>query len=301
VRRLAAVDIGSNTVHVLVADEEEGRLTDVGHHVEMPELGMEVQRIGKIGHRGRRRALQALERVMKKARDLGYEHLVAGATQAVREAADGEKLLAEASAALDVPVRLISAQREAQLSFRGVASRHAGRREWLMADLGGASTEVVAADGERLVSWVSLPIGSGVTAARFLSDPPRAGERTALRAAALPVLRRAPESDAERMVVTGGTASNLPLVLSAASPPSLLSTQALLTAEERLDSAPAAELARRTGLEEARVRALRGGVEVLLLLLDYYGLHAVQVSHEGLRHGMLLAWLEKGESWWKPD
>jgi exopolyphosphatase / guanosine-5'-triphosphate,3'-diphosphate pyrophosphatase len=116
VRRLAAVDIGSNTVHVLVADEEEGRLTD-------------VQRTGKIGHRGRRRPLQALERVMKKARELGYEHLVAGATQAVREAADGEHLLAEASAALDVPVRLISAQREAQLSFRGVASRHAGRRE----------------------------------------------------------------------------------------------------------------------------------------------------------------------------
>ena len=105
-RRLAALDIGSNTVHVLVADEEEGRLTEVGHHVEMPELGMEVQRTGKIGHRGRRRALQALRRVMKKAHDLGYEHLVAGATQAVREAADGEKLLAEASAALGVNGKL---------------------------------------------------------------------------------------------------------------------------------------------------------------------------------------------------
>lgn len=300
-RRLAAVDIGSNTVHVLVADEEDGRLTDVGHHVEMPELGRDVERTGRIGRHGRRRALQALDRVIKKARELGYEQLVAGATQAVREAADGEKLLAEASALLDVPVRLISAQREAQLSFRGVASRHAGRREWLMADLGGASTEVVAADGERIVSWVSLPIGSGVAAARFLSDPPLAGERTALRAAALPVLHRAPESDAERMVVTGGTASNLPLLLSAASPPPLLSTQALLTAEARLDATPARELAQRTGLEETRVRALRGGVEILLLLLDYYGLHAVQVSHEGLRQGMLLAWLEKGERWWETD
>jgi exopolyphosphatase/guanosine-5'-triphosphate,3'-diphosphate pyrophosphatase len=299
VRRLAAVDIGSNTVHALVVDEERGVLTDVAHHVEMPELGAVVQRTGKLGKHARRRALDALQRVMRHALEHGFEHLVAGATQAVRQAADGEKLLAEASEQLGVPVRLISAEREAELSFRGVASRHAGRRDWLMADLGGGSTEVVAADGERLLSWVSLPIGSGAAAARYLSDPPQPEERRALRQAALPVLRRAPESDAERLVVTGGTASNLPLVLSTSSPPAVLTTQALLSTEERLDAAPAADLARRIGLEEARVRALRGGVEILLLLLDYYGLHSLQVSHEGLRHGMILAWLEKGEDWWR--
>ena len=82
-------------------------------------------------------------------------------------------------------------------------------------------------------------------------------------------------------------------------PPAVLTTQALLSAEERLDAAPAAELANRLGLEEARVRALRGGVEILLLLLDYYGLHSLHVSHEGLRHGMILAWLQKGEEWWQ--
>ena len=298
-RRLAAVDIGSNTVHALVADEEGGRLTDTGHFVEMPELGAEVERTGRIGPAKRRAALRALARVLGEAGKLGYEHLVAGATEAVRRAANGEELLAAASAQIGAPVRLISAELEARLSFVGVASRHAGRREWVMADLGGASTEVVAADGQRMLAWVSLPVGSGTFAARFLSDPPRPGEREALRAAALPIVRRAPESDAERLVVTGGTASNLPLVLSRASPPLLLTTQALLAAETRLDSGPAAELAQRTGLEASRVRALRGGVEILLLLLDYYGLHAVHVSYEGLRHGMLLAWLEKGEDWWR--
>jgi exopolyphosphatase / guanosine-5'-triphosphate,3'-diphosphate pyrophosphatase len=298
-RRLAAVDIGSNTVHALVADEEGGRLADAGHFVEMPELGPEVERTGRIGPAKRRAALRALARVLEQAGKLGYEHLVAGATEAVRRAADGEELLAAASARIGVPVRLISAELEARLSFAGVASRHAGRREWVMADLGGASTEVVAADGQRMLGWVSLAVGSGTFAARFLSDPPRPGERESLRAATLPIVRRAPESDAERLVVTGGTASNLPLVLSRASPPPLLTTQALLAAETRLDSGPAAELAQRIGLEASRVRALRGGVEILLLLLDYYGLHAAHVSHEGLRHGMLLAWLEKGDDWWR--
>jgi exopolyphosphatase/guanosine-5'-triphosphate,3'-diphosphate pyrophosphatase len=283
-----------------VAGEEGGRLTDAGHFVEMPELGAEVERTGRIGPAKRRAALRALARVLEGAGKVGYEHLVAGATEAVRRAADGEELLAAASAQIGVPVRLIAAEVEARLSFAGVASGHAGRREWVMADLGGASSEVVAADGRQMLTGVSLPVGSGTFAARFLADPPHPGEREALRAAALPIVRRAPESDAERLVVTGGTTGNLPLVLSRASPPALLTTQALLAAETRLDSAPAAELAQRFGLPASRVRALRGGVEILLLLLDYYGLHAAHVSHEGLRHGMLLAWLERGDDWWRP-
>lgn len=297
-RRLAAVDVGSNTVHALVVDEEDGRLTDVAHYVEMPELGAQVARTGRIGWRGRRRALAALERAMRKAARHGFEHLVAGATAAVRDAVDGERLLADASARLGVRMRLLSGRREAELSFLGVASRHAARREWLMVDLGGGSTEIVAAEGHRIAALCSLPIGSGTFAARFLADPPRPGERAALRAAALPLLARAPDWDAERLVVTGGTAANLPLIVSPESPPAVLTTHALLAAEARLDTAPAAEVGLRYGVGESRVRALRGGVEVLLLLLDYYGLHSLQVSHEGLRHGMILAWLRRGERWY---
>jgi exopolyphosphatase/guanosine-5'-triphosphate,3'-diphosphate pyrophosphatase len=300
-RRLAAVDIGSNTVHALVAEAEDGQLRDIAHFVEMPELSAEVDRTGRIGWRKRRQALSALRKVMRQSRKLGYEHLVAGATAAVRKASDGPKLTEEAGRHLGVPMRVISEEREAQLSFLGVASRHAAKREWLMADLGGGSTEVVAAEGQRMQTWVSLPLGSGALAARYLSDPPRQEEREALRAAALPLLRRAPESDADRLVVTGGTASTLPVLLSRDSPPEVLTTQALLAAVERLDAAPAAEVAAASGLPESRVRALRAGAEVLLLLLDYYGLHSLHVSHAGLRQGMILAWLRRGDDWWLPE
>jgi exopolyphosphatase/pppGpp-phosphohydrolase len=81
------------------------------------------------------------------------------------------------------------------------------------------------------------------------------------------------------------------------SPPRILDQQALLTAEERLDADDAAQVARRFGLPQARVKALRGGVEILLLLMDWYGVHRLHVSHEGLRHGMLLAYLQKGDRW----
>jgi exopolyphosphatase/guanosine-5'-triphosphate,3'-diphosphate pyrophosphatase len=293
------VDIGSNTVHSLVCDVNgEGELTPIGDHVEMPELGAEVDRTGRIGSAKRKEALAALKAVVAAAERDGFEALVAGATAAVRRAADGPQLLAAASAQLGVPMRLISEEREAQLSFLGVASRHAGKREWLMADLGGGSLEVVAAEGRRIVQWSSLPIGSGAFAARFLSDPPAASERERLRAAAVAELARAPESEAEKLVATGGSATNLPLVLSRDSPPDVLTTHSLLFAAERLDEGPAADLAAELGITAGRVRAMRAGVEILLLLLDYYGLHSLQVSHQGLRQGMLLAWLESGDRWW---
>src|SRR5438105_756616 len=216
---------------------------------------------------------------------------------AVRNAKDGVQVLSEAGRAIGVPVRLIGEQREAELSFSGVAMRHHHKGEWLMADLGGGSLELVPATGRTMKGWASLELGSGVLADRFLSDPPRDGERARLREAALAAMRRSPESEPERLVATGGTASNLTLVVSRRNPPEVLDQPALLTAETRLDAEPAAKAARHLGLPLPRIKALRAGVEVLLLLMDWYGAHRLHVSHEGLRHGMLLAYQEKGEGW----
>jgi len=296
--RLAAVDIGSNTVHVLVADVVRNKLVALAHHVEMPELGARVARTGAIGTKGRI-AIRALRKVIALARKRGYDLLIAAATQAVRQASDGDAFARQASAAIGVLVHIISAQREAELSFLGVASRHAARREWVMVDLGGASTEVVIARGHGMVRSTSLPIGSGVLASSYLSDPPRPEERARLRRAALRELTHAPDGEVERLVATGGTASNLPLVLSRRNPPTVLTTADLLACEGRLDAGRAVHVGRKLGLPPTRVKALRAGVEVLLLLLDWYGLAVLQISHEGLRHGMLLAYLERGEDWWR--
>lgn len=298
-RRLAAVDVGSNTIIALVADLDDGRLVDVGLFEEMPELGAEVGRTGRIGAAKTAEAIAALDRVLTPARALGYERLAAGATAAVRRAADRDEFLDRASAAVGVPVRLIDERREAELSFLGVASVHAAEHGWLMGDMGGGSTELVVADGTRALRWTSLPVGSGGLASRYLSDPPRPGERQALRAAAAGALEGAPECEAERLVMTGGTASHMPKVVSPERPPGALSAGELRTAIQRLDAGPAAELAPRFGLPEARVRALRAGAELLLLLLDRYRLDRFHVSHSGIRQGMILAHVERGDDWWR--
>jgi exopolyphosphatase / guanosine-5'-triphosphate,3'-diphosphate pyrophosphatase len=296
--RLAAVDIGSNTVHVLVADVVRGRLEDVAHYVEMPELGPQVARTGLIGKRART-ALRALRKVVQQAQKHGYDDLVAAATEATRKAADRQAFIRQASELIGVAVHVISAEREAELSFAGVASRHAVRREWAMVDLGGASTEVVIARGGDMVQTAKLNLGSGVLASTFLSDPPKPEERARLRKAALRELARAPDGDVERLVATGGTASNLPFVLARRNPPAVLTTDDLLRCEARLDREKAVEVARTTNLPANRIKAMRGGVEALLLFLDWYGLALLHVSHEGLRHGMLLAYLAHNDDWWR--
>src|SRR5438105_1418186 len=252
--RLGALESGSNTVDSLVADAgAEGLLSDVADYVEMPQLGAAVARAGELGARKRRQAVAALRKVVGQAAEHAYEVLVAGATAAVRKAKDGDQLLAEAGQAIGVPVRLIGEEREAELSFSGVAMRHHHKGEWLMADLGGGSLELVPAVGRKMKTWASLDLGSGTFADRFLSDPPRDGQRARLREAALAVMRRSPECDPERLVATGGTASNLTVVVSRRSPPEVLDQPALLKAEERLDAQPAAVVARRLGLPQGRV------------------------------------------------
>ena len=79
----------------------------------------------------------------------------------------------------------------------------------------------------------------------------------------------------------------------------VLTASALVAAKGRLDAEPAADLAAATSLSDARVRALRAGVEVLLLLLERYRLDRLHVSFEGLRHGMLLSYLACGDHWWR--
>ena len=298
--RLAAVNIGSNTVHVLVTDVERGRLLDVAHYVEMPELGAQVARTGAIGSRGKV-AIRALRAVLVKARGHGYDLLIAGATEAVRQASDGEAFAREAGDAIGAAVHIITAKREAELSFLGVATTHAGKREWVMVDLGGASTEVVIGSGRKLVRSATLLIGSGVLAGTYFSDPPKPEERARMRKAALRELAHAPDGDVERIVATGGTASNLPLVLSRRNPPSVLTTADVLACEGRLDGGRAVQVAGKLGLEPSRVKAMRAGVEALLLVLDWYGLALLHISHQGLRHGMLLAYLGRGDAWYRDE
>src|SRR5258708_10313270 len=130
-----------------------------------------------------------------------------------------------------------------------------------MVDLGGGSTEVAIGGSRERLRWASLPIGSGVLADKYFGDPPRPDERARMRRAALRELPQAPDGDVERIVATGGTASNLPFVLAKRNAPAVLTSQDLLQCEKRLDGAKAAQVSERVRLPANRVTAMRAGGE----------------------------------------
>src|SRR5258708_13287101 len=130
--RLAAVDIGSNTVHALVADVVRGRLEDVAHYVEMPELGAHVAKTGAIGARGRV-VIRALRKVLAQAATHHYAGLIAGATQPVRQATDGEAFARQAGDAIGTAVHSTPAPRDADPRFLALPPRHSPTRQWATA------------------------------------------------------------------------------------------------------------------------------------------------------------------------
>lgn len=299
-QRIAAVDIGSNTAHVLVASVEAGQLIELCHYVEMTDLGSQVDRTGSIGATKCLQLVEALERVVMNARKHRYQRLVAGATAVMRTARDAATVLQRASSILSVPVRVLQPQREAELTFIGVASRHAGTGSWLMADVGGGSTELVAAHANIMLDWRSFLIGSSSLARRYLSDPPtNADQQHVTELVRLIISSSLPSDSVQKLVVTGGTASYIGRLPGIAANANSVTERQLAEVIQTLISTPANAMAHQTGLPVARVRALCGGTFIIGVLLNLLNLRSFEISQEGIHHGMVLAAATRGADWWR--
>lgn len=297
--RVAALDIGSNTVHLLVADVgEDGRLTDVDHDLTMPRIGKAVQATGAVGEDKLREVCADVAHFAARARELGAERLLVGATEAVRKASDSDRVLAEVGAAAGAPCVLISPDAEARLSFRGATSAGDGGGQTLVTDIGGGSTECVLGERGEITALASVPIGSGSVTERWLhGDPPSPEEREAAIAGIREALAVAPQGIPERGIAVGGTATTLPAVLDRPQGDGSLDEGDVAELRRRLGERPSAEIAARYAVDPVRARVLAGGLELLAGVMGRYGLNRIAVSLRGLRHGMILAWLEAGERW----
>lgn len=299
-RRLAALDIGSNTLHLLVAEPADSGLREVLHEVVMPRIGKPVQETGRVGRHKLAEVVGEVRRLTGLAREQGAELLLAGATEAVRRAADRDEVLDAISEAAGVRCQLIDPEAEARLSFRGAVAAHRGPGLSLVADVGGGSTECVLGEDGQIEALASVPVGSGGVTERWLgSDPPTDEEREACAAGVREALAEAPHGDPQRGIATGGTATTLPALLGRpqGSAGGHLFRGDLDGCRRILGRLPSAEIARQYGIELARARVLAGGVEIIDAVRERYGLDGVAVSHQGLRDGMILAYLERGDDW----
>ena len=188
--RVAAIDIGSNSIRLLVAELADPRTPDAGlvtvaRAGEVCRLARGLDRTGVIEPDLAERAGMLAADFLRRARHLGASHVVIGATAALRNATNRAEVAAIISARAGVQIRILTGDEEARMVYRSVVSglgAGAMRSPCVVFDLGGGSTEVVSGMGEESGRWVSLPFGAvSLTERHLVSDPPGDSEIQALR------------------------------------------------------------------------------------------------------------------------
>lgn len=184
--RVAAIDCGTNSIRLLVADVDPttGTLVDLDRRMEVVRLGQGVDRTGELAAEALERTFDATERYARVVADLGAQRVRFVATSATRDARNRDVFVDGVRARLGVEPEVVSGEEEAALSFRGatgvVAAAHPG--PFLVVDLGGGSTELVLGTTVPDAAW-SMDVGCVRMTERHLrSDPPTAAEEQAARA-----------------------------------------------------------------------------------------------------------------------
>jgi exopolyphosphatase / guanosine-5'-triphosphate,3'-diphosphate pyrophosphatase len=304
--RLGVLDVGSNTVHLLVVDAHQGGrpIPAFSHKAEL-RLGGHLDAENRLTEGCALQLREFVQEALQVAEDKGVHELLAFATSAVRDAANGDELLAFIEAETGVGIRVLPGPDEARLTF--LAARRwfgwsSGRL--LLLDIGGGSLEIASGHDEEPACAVSLPLGAGRLTRDWLpGDPPSAAEVRALRrhiraeiaTSAGILLREGPPNHA---VATSKTFRQLARIAGAA-PSSdgpyvkrVLKHTDVTAIAERLAQTTVAERVAMPGVSEGRAGQLAAGAMVADAAMDLFSLPVLEICPWALREGVILRRLD---------
>lgn len=282
----ACVDIGSNTTRLLVAEVEEGVMRELAAVREFTLLGSAAGADGTIPRGKIVETAEAVAAQVDTARRLGARLITVVGTAVLRGAPNAAALGEEVERMTGFPLRVLSEEAEAELSFLGATtvSDLDGQGPVAVADVGGGSSELaVGRPGERPVWWHSLAIGSAALARDCITtDPPSVDEIACCRDRAAEVVRELHPPDVALALAVGGSATSLRLL---AGP--RLDDRSLERALHLLTHSTCADVARDHEIDVRRVRLLPAGIAILAALAGLLGI-PLQVARGGLREGAIL-------------
>lgn len=299
--RLGAIDVGSNSIRLLVADwDPKSGITVVDEEKDQPRLAQGLAATGRLDEEAMARAMAALERMHAVCKRRGVHRLAAVATSAVREAENGEEFVARVQSRFGIPLTIIDPETEARLSYRSVAHHfRLEHQRTLVADIGGGSLEVIGAVRGVLEFTLSLPLGAVRLTELHLAGRGNTLKAVfALRQKVAKQLRKAAawkEWRGAEVVGSGGSFTNLGRIAAARRelPVTAVHGTHVTTAEvehllEWLGSMDREERARVPGLNPQRADIILAGLAVTAELLDLLDAPELVVSAYGLREGLLL-------------
>ena len=282
----AAIDIGSNTTRVLVAEPVDGQLKKVMEQRAYTRINKALDSDGAILAEKVEEVCDVVATQVRLARELGAAEIRAVATAAVREASNGEAAAAAIGEAAGVAVEVLSDEEEGRLAFIGATKTlgHPVAGKVGVVDVGGGSTEVVLGTvpggATEVRSW---RVGSGVLADELISsDPPSASEIRKVRDRIDDIFAGVEIEHPVQAVAVGGSATSLRRLVGV-----VLEYETLERGIRVLCGDPAAEVARRFELDPERVRILATGVLLLEKVSELLG-QPLQIGKGGLREGVVL-------------
>lgn len=282
----AAVDIGSNTTRVLVAEPQKGQLRKVMEQRAYTRIDKGSKRKGRIKAEKIAELAEVVDTQVRLARELGAAAIRIVATAAIRDAKNSDEVIGEIELACGERVDVLSEEEEGRLAFLGATKTlgHPVEGEVGVVDVGGGSSEIILGSLEEGVRAVrSFKIGSGALADDFLvNDPPSASEIRALRDHLVDFFDGVEIEQPAQAVAVGGSATSLRTLVGA-----VLEYETLERAVRVLAGAPIADVARRYELDPRRVRLLPAGVLLLEKLSELLG-QPLQIGKGGLREGIIL-------------
>ena len=290
--RYGVVDVGSNTIHLLVGEVEDGEVLPVTGEKFSARLGAGVDKTGRLEEERLALAAEAINFFSRVAALNGAPSPEVLATSAVRDAENGAELVERVGASTGLEMRLISGKKEAELGFKGALSALGERPESVVVvDLGGGSAQLIFGGGSgEIEERVSLPLGTNRTTERFVrEDPPMDGELEELRAHVAGMLPGWEVGEA-LVVAVGGSARAMLKITS-----DELTVERLWRLSAEIRTRPSGLLAREHGLTPERARVLPAAITTLATMLEVYGKEGLTVARGGIREGTLLALAERGE------
>jgi exopolyphosphatase/guanosine-5'-triphosphate,3'-diphosphate pyrophosphatase len=288
--RVAVVDVGANTLRLLVADRAGGGgLEPVREERVQLGLGEEIEREGSVSRPKLREVRETAERLLRRARKLGAERIEVLVTSPGRQSANAPELIAALQDAGAADVRVLSAEEEARLAWIGAVDAASGLPETVaVCDVGGGSTQIVVGSVSGGPSWArSFDIGSLRLTHRLLeADPPAPASIAAARVAAAHELAVGAQPMPMAALATGGTARALRRVVGRT-----LDHEALETAVLTLAGRSRREIAKEYDVDRPRARTLLAGSIILTEAQRRLGVPLV-VARGGLREGAVLTLIE---------
>lgn len=295
----ASVDVGANSVHLLVAAVGGHRLEPLVDESVFLGLGDRIDAEGFLGSAARGRLVAALVGYADTARRLGATAITFVGTEPMRRAADAATVTAEVEHASGVPLHVLGHDEEGILNLLGVTGGRPVTHELVVVDIGGGSSEVVVVGPGRPPVAAGVLLGSARLTQRLVrEDPPTPGELDALAAEARRIVAaEAPPGRPLELVAVGGTASNLCKVIPAAALERVLTRRRIEQALAMLATEPSAMASERHAVNPTRARILPAGAAIAAALLDHYGVDRLRVSEEGIREGAILVAAAAGHAW----